>query len=243
MKTILTFTVLFLTGLSVFAQKVDYREIILPSQADSLVLNAMGLSPYEEKLIQLAWQNYPSSEIYSSRVKIAEKKISLERFNWTDDIKASFNFNQRNIEGGLFNTDATNNFFPWYNFGLGLSIGSFVKTPIKTAIAKEELDIAHATLNQHKLSIRAEVLKRYKDYQLKIELLKIRTQAVEDSYSTHLLITRDFEKGAATLEEFIRSSSAYSNSLEGKLIAEKNLLDSKIAIEEMIGVKLEDVGK
>jgi outer membrane protein TolC len=177
-------------------------------------------------------------------VRIAEKKISLERFNWTDDVKASFNFNQRNIEAGLNTSDEVgNNFYPWYNFGVSLSVGSFVKAPLRTSIAKEELDIANATLNQQKLSIRAEVLKRYKDYQLKVELLKIRTQAQDDSYSTHQLITRDFEKGAATLEEFIKSAAAYNAAVEAKLIASKNVLESKISLEEMIGVKLEEVGK
>lgn len=244
MKKVLLIQVMLLGGLFCFAQKPNYNEIILPQQADSQIVSAMGLSPYEEKLVQLAWQNYPSSEIYTSKVRIAEKKISLERFDWTNDVKASFNFNQRNIEAGLNSADESgNNYYPWYNFGVSLSIGSFVHTPIKTSIAREELDIANAYLNQQKLSIRAEVLKRYKDYQLKVELLKIRTQAQDDAYSTHQLITRDFEKGAATLEEFIKSAAAYNASVEAKLIADKDVLESKISLEEMIGVKLEEVGK
>jgi len=234
-----------LCSIALFAQKIDYNTVIIDKSADSTVLNAMGLSPYEEKLVQLAWQNYPSSEIYTSKVRIAEKKISLERFSWTDDVKASFNFNQRNIQQGLSSNpdEVGNNFFPWYNFGIGVTVGSFVQTPIRTSIAKEELDIANASLNQHKLSIRAEVLKRYKNHQLMLELLKIRTQAVEDAYSTHLLITRDFEKGAGTLEEFIKSAAAYNAATEAKLIAEKNVQESKITLEEMIGIKVEEVGK
>lgn len=223
--------------------RYDARTTIFGLDADSNTIKAMGLSPYEERLVSLAWQNYPSGEIYTSRVEIAKKKISLERFSWTDDIKASFNFNQRNIEAGLTSNEANSNtFYPWYNFGIGISVGSFVQTPIRVGITKEELDIANASLDQHKLSIRAEVLKRYKDYQLKLELLKIRAQAVEDAYSTHLLITRDFEKGAATLEEFIKSAAAYSTATEAKLIGETNVQESKISLEEMIGVKLEEVG-
>ena len=242
-KALLSLAVL-LYNFFAFSQKPNYNEIILPMQADSQIVSAMGLSPYEEKLVQLAWQNYPSSEIYTSRVNIAQKKISLERFSWADDLKASFNFNQRNIENGLGSTEETgNNYYPWYNFGIGVNLGTFVHTPLKTSIAKEELDIANAYLNQQKLSIRAEVLKRYKDYQLKVELLKIRTQAQDDAYATHQLITRDFEKGAATLEEFINSAAAYNAAVEAKLIADKNVLESKISLEEMIGVKLEEVGR
>lgn len=245
MKSFTFTSILLLCSIALFAQKIDYNTVIIDKSADSVVLNAMGLSPYEEKLVQLAWQNYPSSEIYTSKVRIAEKKISLEKFSWTDDVKASFNFNQRNIQQGLSSDpdEVGNNFYPWYNFGIGVTVGSFVQTPIKTSIAKEELDIANASLNQHKLSIRAEVLRRYKDYQLKLELLKIRAQAVEDAYSTHLLITRDFEKGAATLEEFIKSAAAYNSTTEAKLIAEKNVQESKITLEEMIGIKVEEVGK
>lgn len=245
MKKFYSICILLQCSIALFAQKIDYNTVIIDKSADSTILNAMGLSPYEEKLVQLAWQNYPSSEIYTSKVRIAEKKISLEKFSWTDDVKASFNFNQRNIQQGLSSNpdEVGNNFYPWYNFGVGVTVGSFVQTPLRTSIAKEELDIANASLNQHKLSIRAEVLKRYKDYQLKLELLKIRAQAVEDAYSTHLLITRDFEKGAATLEEFIKSAAAYNTATEAKLIAEKNVQESKISLEEMIGVKVEEVGK
>ncbi len=244
MKKALFIYAMLISGFAAFSQKPNYNEVILPQQADSQIVSAMGLSPYEEKLVQLAWQNYPASEIYNSKVRIAEKKISLERFDWTNDVKASFNFNQRNIESGLGATEETgNNYYPWYNFGVSLSIGSFVHTPIKTSIAKEELDIANAYVNQQKLSIRAEVLKRYKDYQLKVELLKIRTQAQDDAYATHQLITRDFEKGAATLEEFIKSAAAYNTSVEAKLISDKDVLETKISLEEMIGVKLEEVGR
>lgn len=244
MKKALFYSAMLLSGFAAFSQKPNYNEVILPQQADSQIVSAMGLSPYEEKLVQLAWQNYPASEIYNSKVRIAEKKISLERFDWTNDVKASFNFNQRNIESGLGATEESgNNYYPWYNFGVSVSLGSFVHVPMKTSIAKEELDIANAYVNQQKLSIRAEVLKRYKDYQLKVELLKIRTQAQDDAYATHQLITRDFEKGAATLEEFIKSAAAYNTSVEAKLIADKDVLETKISLEEMIGVKLEEVGK
>lgn len=235
---------ILLTGHQSLAQKIDYNEIILPQQTDSVVLKAMGLSLFEEKLVQLAWQNYPATEIYTSRVEIAKKNINIERFSWTEDVRTSFNFNERNINDFRKPQDEVgNNYYPWYNFGLGFNLGSFVLTPMRTNIAKEHLDIAVATLNQQKLSIRAEVLRRYKDYRLKLELLKIRTQAVEDAYSTHLLITRDFENGVASLEEFINSAAAYNGALENKLIAEKNVLESKITIEEMIGVKIEEVEK
>jgi outer membrane protein TolC len=247
MKNFISLVMMLMLAATVFGQgagpRYDPRTTIFGADVDTNVIKSMGLSPYEERLVSLAWQNYPSSEIYTSKVKIAEKKINLERFSWTDDVRASFNFNQRNIEAGLISTDETqNNYYPWYNFSVGVSIGSFVQTPINVSIAKEELDIANASLNQHKLSIRAEVLKRYKDYQLKLELLKIRTQAVEDAYSTHLLITRDFEKGAATLEEFIKSAAAYNAATEAKLVAETSIQESKLTLEEMIGIKLEEVG-
>src|SRR5688572_7207947 len=101
---------LLFSAVSVFAQPANnkYNDVIMPRDVDPKILNAMGLSPYEEKLVRLAWENYPSSEIYTSKVRIAEKNISLEKFSWTDDIKASFNFNQRNIEAGLGTTDANN---------------------------------------------------------------------------------------------------------------------------------------
>lgn len=64
MKKALFIYAMLISGFAAFSQKPNYNEVILPQQADSQIVSAMGLSPYEEKLVQLAWQNYPASEIY-----------------------------------------------------------------------------------------------------------------------------------------------------------------------------------
>ena len=56
MKRALPFlTILFILPLAVFAQRVDYNKIILPVGATDI--------SFEERLVQLAWQNNPASHI------------------------------------------------------------------------------------------------------------------------------------------------------------------------------------
>ena len=54
--TTLALITALMLSFGVNAQKTDYNEIILPEKTDSIILKAMGLSLFEEKLVQLAWQ-------------------------------------------------------------------------------------------------------------------------------------------------------------------------------------------
>lgn len=212
-----------------YGQSVDYNKIILPEDEASI--------SFEEKLVRLAWKNYPINETYYRQIKISHKQVHLARWSWTDNFRVFYNLNDKTIANDGTNAGG----IPTVGLGVGVNLGSFISVPGKVKIAKEQEKISEAELKAQKLKIRAEVLQRYNTYKLNQELLKMRAQALEDAHSTYLLITKRFQSGEATLEEYNGMSLSYNNAQEAKLVAENNLATAKILLEEMIGVRVEEV--
>ena len=211
-----------------FAQSVDYSRIILPEATDSI--------SFEERLVQLAWQNHPSNEIVQREVTIAQKNVNLARFSWTNNLRVFYNLNDRTMtqEAGGWNQ-------PRYGLGLSVNVGDFILIPTKTRIAREEANIALAAVNEQKITIRAEVIRRYHKYLLSQEILQLRLQSTEDAYSSQVLMNEKFRKGEISLEEYNQALQAYSKAMEIRFDSEHNMLINKASVEEMIGMKLEEV--
>lgn len=230
-KTILLIaTMLAISFVHCNAQRVDYREIILPSRADSI--------SFEEKLVQLAWQNYPENKIAETQAFVAKKELHLERWSFLDNARFNYNVNEGNLNPQLVNN---NFFYPRYNIGFTVFLSDFTRIPFKTKIAKKKMEIAEEEIKQQKLKIRAEVLKRYNTYLLKVELYKLFTRIAESVNANYLLVSKKFEDGEVTLEEFNESESHYTTSIQNKLTAETEMKIAKIELEELIGMKLEEV--
>jgi outer membrane protein TolC len=218
------------------AQSVDYKKVILPEDAPELT--------FEEKLVRLAWKNYPTNEVFQRNINIAEKNLMLSKWSWTDNFRVFYNLNDRTLQGGGVDTGTGSSSYgglPMYGLGLSFNLGSFISVPGRVKIARENVKISEADLNTQKLTIRAEMLKRYRAYLLSLEILKMRAQAVEDAHSNFLAVSQRFRNGEATMEDYNSMSQFYNKAMEGKLVAENDVSNAKIIIEEMIGIRLEEV--
>ncbi|MEZ4885983.1 MAG: TolC family protein [Chitinophagales bacterium] len=228
-KLLFLFCLLQLSNIQ--AQRTNFDRIVIPT--DQITRD------YKEALVQLAWVNNPDNKVLEHEVNIAEIEKKAAKWTWADNVQASFNLNEGNFQK---ETDPGGNlFFPKYNFSASVSIGSLLRTSSETKKAEQQLDIAHHRVNQRKLQIRAETLKRYEDYLTAVEMLKLRTQAVEDFYATYLAVTKKFKESRSSLEEYNQASTTYYTALENKLRGESDVELAKISLEEIIGVKLEEV--
>jgi FKBP-type peptidyl-prolyl cis-trans isomerase len=220
-----------------YSQKVDYNKIILPTVNDSTSI--------QEKLVQLAWKNYPINEVTELGLANAKKGVTLAKLEWANHLSGAYNLNEFTIKQGIFSSNTPTQggtvLYPRYNVGLQLSLGSLISTPVKVKREKIQVKIAEAQIKTQKLSIRAEVLKRYQVYLTSIEVLKLRFKAAEEAHLIHLLVTKKFKKGEAMLEDYNKSSLTYNNAQESRIHAESEVYLAKTAIEEMIGLKLEEV--
>ena len=218
------YTIFFLFSVSLYAQRTDFDKVVLPLDARA--------KDFQELLVQLAWMNNPNNENLSKGVTIERDKVALEKQSWMNGITASFNINEGNI------SQAANGFFPIYNLNASVTLGTIMSTPHKVKIAKQNVKIAENKLNQQKLQLRAEVLRRYQTYLSSIEILKVRTQAVEDVRVMQTMVIRKFEQGLSTVEEYTQALKSYNEVIEGKTAAENDIVMARLSLEEKIGFAL-----
>ncbi len=249
---------LFLVGRT-DAQRVDFDSLIMPIDTPSIA--------FEEYLVQLAWMNNPSNDVYDYNINIAKEDITITKRDWADDIGLTFNLNENNIkstdnsipdasqmsldaipisqaelnaldaERGIVDLGGINN-FPRYNLGITLNLGRWITRPNEIRKSKEKLKIEEATLDQAKLEVRAEVLRRYQAYQHTLEIYKVRQEAELDFDQTFRLVKARYKEGTADFEEFSRASSGYQSARESTIIAESDIILAKIDVEEIIGIPL-----
>jgi outer membrane protein TolC len=209
-------------------QSMDFSRIVTP-----LEQAPRGFDAY---LVQLAWYNSPGNLVYKRNIDIAAAKEKLTYWEWLKDAQVSFNLN----EGNLVSNESTENiFFPRYNLGLSLNLGSIASRPTQTRIAKEEKKIAELEEQQQMLKVRREVLSRYEDYELAVEILKSKTNAAQEAEDAYNFISEKFKNGKVEFQDYNTASVSYHNANEALAEAKAQVKKSTLALEELIGIPWE----
>lgn len=229
----LTFPLAFfalLAATSALAQQTNYETVVQPMETKA--------RDFSEYLVQLAWQNNPASLIVLDEVKNAQDEARNARKEWMRDVQATFNLNEANLRA----TDSSGSvFFPRYNFGLNLNLYNILSQKGKSRIGRREVEIAEQKVNEKKLEIRAETLSRYAVFRLNKALLKTRTLVEQETYNNFILIQQLYKTDEKTFEDYSAASSAYYEAQEARLRAETDVLLAKLSLEEIIGLKWEQV--
>ncbi|MBL7826248.1 MAG: TolC family protein [Saprospiraceae bacterium] len=216
---------------SSFAQTTDFDAVIQPIDTKSRDI--------AEYIVQLAWMNQPQSDISKREVQIAAGEKKNTQKEWMRDVQASFNINESNLQG---NTDAAGNvFFPRYNLGVTLNLYNIVTQKEKTKISDNRLDIATDRQNQLKLEIRAEALTRWTKFQLAREIVKERSLVEQELNNTYIIVQQLYKSDEKTLEEYTTASAAYYKAREARIQAAAELEMAKIQLEQIIGLKWDQV--
>jgi len=221
---------LIITKLS--AQNVDYNTIILPESVKDVA--------FEEKLVRLAWKNNPSTKILNRQVEVAEIEMKQARWSFLDDFRVQGNINEFVLNESADVGDRAA-FFPKYNITGQVTLGFFVDVPLEVKKKKQEVFIAESNINQQKLALRAEVLTRYEKYLMNRETLLVQTEIVEDLFASLSLAEQQFQNGEIKLDEYNRIQDRYNTQKLRQINAQGDFNISKIELEELIGVKLENV--
>ena len=221
--------VLFLP-LAVQAQSIDYNKIILPDRVVT--------KNFEERLVQLAWKNHPSKRVVAQNVEIAQKEKAVARWRWLDDIYANGNVNEYTLHP---KPDATNIYFPRYNFGIRVTLGSFVNIPLQVSAANNRLNNSLLLVDEKKLSVREEVLGNVEKLKQFYKFIKIREQIKEDFRTMYKDAEKKFSTGDINIERYRAAVQAYYDQTEQVIEAQTNYNGVKITIEGLVGVQLPDV--
>jgi outer membrane protein TolC len=227
-----TLGLLLLISVPLFGQNIDYNKIILPESSQA--------SEFEEKLVQLAWRNHPSNEALRREVNIAGYTIKQNNASWLENIRVSGNLNEFTINKASdpFGRAA---FYPKYNFGASVSLGTFFTIPYNIKKSKEMLVIAQANVNTQKLTVRNTVLKLYNEYLMRERIYKLQSQALLDNETSHKLEEQRFRRGEITFDLYSQSLAAYNEAMVLQLESERDFKNAKLDLEQWIGMRLEDV--
>jgi len=85
------------------------------------------------------------------------------------------------------------------------------------------------------------VLTKYEDYLLARQKLELQSQITTDAYTDYQVAERDFRLNVIKAEDYSKSYKIWVGEQVLKLELQRNLNVSKIELEKIIGVKLDDV--
>lgn len=223
---------LLLISAGAYGQYIDYNKIILPEGAQS--------GDFAEKLVQLAWRNHPDNEMFRRQVDVAGYDLKKSTAEWGDVVRFTGNVNEFVLNPG---SDIYSRalFFPKYNISASVSLGMFFTVPYNIRQNKERLMIAQTQVNSKKLMVRNQVLKAYNEYLMREKIFKIQSQLALDNETSHKLVEQRFKNGEITFQDYSTSITTYSTVTLAQIQAEKDFRNAKLDLEQLIGMKLEDV--
>src|SRR5690606_6563626 len=173
-------------------------------------------------------------------VTASEYEVKKAAGSWLDIISLTGNLNEFNLNPSADDNNRAN-FYPKYNVGARISLGMFVNIPYQTKIDRQRVAIAESQLDARKLEIRNVVMKTYNDYVLKEKIYKIQAQVFSDVENSHKLVEEKFKTGETTFEAYSASQANYNRASIVLLQAETDYKNTKLDLEKLIGLNLEDV--
>lgn len=233
MSKAITFFTLILLGITASGLQGQTSQ---PQNPEDFSVVSRDSIAFGEALVALAWKNYPENDAYRMEVKQQDYIIRQAKYDWLDGLTASFNLNEGNINPSEANP---NLFFPRYNFGFRVSVGSILSNPSKVKYAALGKDIASKNVEQQKLAMRREVLSRYYNYLFSLDLLKVQMQAYQDIFSNFTMASQSFRNGEISLDEYNKSLAARNVAQQNRLNAQRELVMAELQLEELIGMELE----
>jgi outer membrane protein TolC len=234
MRKLLVIALLGMMVGETLGQNVDYNKVILPTSVKAASI--------EERLVQIAWENQPQNSISYHNVELARLNLSKAKWAWLAHISATGNLNEFTIKGRTENAEGrVNNFYPRYNFSVRFDLSSFATNSLNVKSARTSLKIQEDIVNDKKLLLRADVLKRFSTYKTNQELLKIQSELLDDIEANFKLIQTKFRNSESTLNEYNAARERYENQRIRKITAENVFIHSKLDLEQLLGLRLEDV--
>jgi outer membrane protein TolC len=211
---------------------------------------------FEDYLVQLAWQNSGHLESYKYESEARKQEIDLAKKDWTRFLQAGLNLNDVSLPSYLYyNMDVKkflgndinpNRFtqiatYPIWNIGLGVSFGDLIMRKNKVKYAENRKKVVDSDMNAEKQKIKGEILKRYQEFLMVQEVLKVRIQALDAAQANKSQMENMFAVNKISFSDLTQANKAYFDALEAKVQFDSEVKIRKIAMEELLGIKWEKV--
>jgi len=226
----------FLISLLFFSQVLKSQQPIPLYRPDSV-----RIADIREKLVTLAMQN-PTYEMVDHASLAASYQIKIAKSAYLGLFSAQANVNEFTIS---HRKDANGivipNYYPLYNFAVNIPFDIFTRTTNNVKIAKENYYMTTAAKNEKFREIKADVLTKYENYLLAKQLVELQSRITQSEYATLKRAESDFAENLIKLDDVENAQKSYITEQVKSLTLQRDLNLSKIEIEKVIGVKIEDV--
>lgn len=197
------------------------------------------LDPFAEWLVQLVYNTYPGLQLLDSEAKVAQEEIKLAQKEWLRAPGFNLGFNRAsNLVDSNMGTGSENFLFPRISVGASVSLYPLFSTKGKVRSAEASYEAQMHTIDLEKSAIRREVLTRYRDYQLAVDLVRVRSKMEEDADAHYRLMDRLFRSNEAEFKDYNEAYKTYQGAIEARLEAQANIDKTRIALEELLGLSL-----
>ena len=191
---------------------------------------------YLEKLVALAKKNYPEIKVRQAQVNVAQAAVGQASAGWFNALTASYIYSPKSslnlIQPTIFNG---------YQLSVSINIGQILTTPFAVRGAKESVKVAQFQQAEYNLSIESTVKKLYFQYLSAQAELRLRSGAIIDGETAVKQLKYSFQKGETTFQIYNEALTSLYQQGGFKVQAELATLTAKTNLEEVLGVKLEEV--
>ncbi|WP_157760908.1 TolC family protein [Chitinophaga caeni] len=192
-----------------------------------------------EKLVELALEGPTVRGTVAERKK-AQDLVEREKARWLDYIVVSINMNEVSLNQ-YDKTELGNIYYPLWNVGINIPLGSFFGKSREVRMAKRGVEIADAQREVTERKLKALVLTKYEDFLMKQELLKLQNEIAADDYAAFTQAEQKFSTGTISYEAYSAASKTYNAELVKKIMYERDLQVVKLEIEEIIGTSFDEL--
>jgi outer membrane protein TolC len=168
-------------------------------------------------------------------VNIATLNLQKAKLSWLDFFAFSAYYSPST------SVSLTNTTYTGVQVGLFINFASIIQKPIIIKESKEELAIAKLAADEYMLTIETDVKSRYFRYMQAVTSLRVRNQVLIDVDALYKQVKYKFERGEATFENYNTALVQLAKQKQDIIEAEAAVLIAKSSLEELVGLKLEEV--
>lgn len=191
---------------------------------------------YLEKLIATAKKNYPEVKVRQAQVDFASSAVSQAKVSYLDAFTASYIYSPNNSLNVIQPT-----IFRGYQLSISINLGQILSKPAAVKGAKANLRVAQYQQSTYNLNLEAQVKRFYFNYLRAQAELRLRSGAVVDGETAVKQLKYAFQKSETTFQIYNEALTSLYQQGGFKVQAELAVLTAKTDLEELLGVKLEDV--
>jgi outer membrane protein TolC len=169
-----------------------------------------------ERLVQIAWDNNPNNKVVLKQKEVALQNVRLARWQWLNNIYGMANYNEYVVKEKNATITQDPNYVEKYNpFWPMYNVG------VRLTLG----DLISNPVRTKKANVEMDIANE------NINARKLQFTLAEQK----------FKDGDLSFEEYNKALKAYNEERVRRITSENSYMLSKIKLEEIIGVRMEDV--